>query len=349
MSKPWRFAIAALLLLFTTTCTEPINIEVGAQEQRVVIFGRVTDGVAGSELSIAITSPGGTEQDPVSGARVSLIEDGEFLAEYTELNPGFYRLNFPKDSAREGRTYHVEIAFGGQTYQSKPAVMPGQAARDSVYFNQGIVEDVVNQAGITVERHLVEFLVDSEVIDPGKEFYLKWYLIEAYGFQERIRVTPRPRDPCFVTNEISGQEIRIFDGSDFGLPRIIGQPMKSVVADRRFAFDYYFSVIQTTMDADAHRYFQRLDEVSNSQGSIFDQAPAPVPGNITNMNDPSQEVLGYFEVVRSDTNRVRIRSNDLDFQVFLPCRPSEFEREPQECVNCLLIENSTHNRPYYWF
>lgn len=338
-----------VLSMSLVTCTEVIDLRIGESNQELVIFGRVTDGTAGNEVEIAFTSTASGEQEPVSGARVSLMEDGQLLGTYTERSPGFYRLELPNDSARTGRTYHLEVAIGTNTYRSTAAVMPDLAAVDSTYIRQGITEVVVNEAGISVERKLIEFVTDTEIVDPDRDYFLKWHLVEAYGYQERIRITPLPRPPCFITNDITGQEVALFDGSSLKVPRIQGQVMSRTEIDTRFAFDYYMTVVQTTVDQSTYDYWNELNLVSNRQGSIFDPPPAPVAGNIANVNDPDEVVLGYFEVARSDTTRVRIRNTDLTFRVFLPCPAAEASREPTSCINCLLIENSTYHRPYYWF
>ena len=124
--------------------------------------------------------------------------------------------------------------------------------------------------------------------------------------------------------------------------------LKTTEIDPRFAFGYNYSVVLNTMDEAAYEYWKLVDEISNTQGSIFDRPAAPVPGNFRNINDPEEEVLGYFEVVRSDTTRIRVRAEDVPFFVTVPCPISERDREPAWCTACLLLENSTSTRPYYW-
>lgn len=228
--------------------------------------------------------------------------------------------------------------------------MPGLAAIDVPRFDASVVEVEVNQAGLEVKRNLIQLFVDTEIVDQENDFYLKWDIVESYSFQERIRYTPIPVPPCYITNNATGQEIFLFNGEDIKVPEIKDQLISTSQIDSRFAFDYYFSVIQTTMTKEAFEYWTLIKEISNSQGSIFDQPAAPVPGNFRNVNDPDEEVLGYFEVVRSDTTRARVRGDAIDFYVSIPCPalpPGTYE--PPECTACLLIDNSTWSRPYFWF
>jgi hypothetical protein len=345
----WCFYVICCWLI--CSCSEVIDLKTGDGEELLVIYGKVTDGTAGNELTIALTSTIGNAQEPVSGAQAMLLEDGVRIGFYEERSPGDYRLNLNGDSARAGRRYELSVRLAdGTQYKSSPSIMPDLAAIDRPHFDASVVEVEVNQAGLEVERNLIQLFVDTEIVEAERDFFLKWDIIENYSFQERIRVTPVPRPPCFITNNVTGQNVYLFNGAELKVPQIQGQLLSSSEIDSRFAFDYYFSVVQTTMDKSAFEYWELIRDISNSQGSIFDQPPGPVPGNITNVNNPQELVLGYFEVVRSDTSRIRIRGDELDFFISPPCPPlPPGATEPEECVACLLVKNSSYDRPYFWF
>lgn len=346
-----RYFVLLALIVVSTSCSEPVNLNTGEGDKLLVIYGKVTDGTAGNELFIGLTSEVGAAQEPISRAEPVLVENGIPIGVYEETSPGNYRLNLNGDSARVGREYELIVTLAdGRQYKSLPTIMPGLAAIDRPRFDASVVEVEVNQAGLEVKRNLIQLFVDTEIIDQERDFYLKWDIIETYSFQERIRNTPIPPPPCFVTNNTTGQNVFLFNGEEIKVPVIRDQLLSTSEIDSRFAFDYYFSVVQTTMDKDAHDYWKLIGQISNSQGSIFDQPSAAVPGNFRNLADPEEEVLGYFEVVRSDTSRVRVRGDAIDFYVSIPCpqRPPA-NTEPRECVACLLIKNSTDERPYFWF
>jgi hypothetical protein len=318
-------------------------------EKQLVIHGRVTDGKAGNKVTIAFTSSFNGSQEPITGAQVVLLENDIPLAYYEEDTPGVYLLNFENDSARTGRKYSVEVRLAdGRIIKSVPAELPGLAAVDRPFFDASVIDVQVNQAGLQVERNLIQLFIDTEIVAPEQDFYLKWDVIETYSFQERIRITPIPPDPCYVTNNITGTEVRLFNGAEIKVPAIRDQLLVSTEIDSRFAFDYYFSVVQFTMNEDAYQYWSQINQIANLQGSIFDQVSGAVNGNLFNSNDPAEEVLGYFEVVRADTSRVRVRADDIDFFVQLPCPHQLRDVEPPECTFCPLLDNSTIVRPYFF-
>jgi len=339
-------------LFLISSCSEVIDLDTEGVDAQLVIYGRVTDGSAGNEVSIAFTSPINGEQTPVTEAQVRLIEDDQEIASYIEFSQGNYRLAY-SDSARVGRTYQLSVVLpDGRSLESLPTVMPNQAAEDQLYFDASTVETVVNQAGNTIERNLIQLFSNTRVLDQEKDFYLRWNITEAYSYEERIRPPPNPfagpPPPCYITNDITGQQSMLFSGAEIKVPVINDLLLSSSEIDTRFAFAYYFSVIQTTMDEDAYKYWKLIDEISNIEGSIFDKPAAPVPGNIRNTANPDDEILGYFEVVRSDTSFVRVRSDDIPFFVEIPCTFANRLREPASCTDCILLENSSYQRPYYF-
>lgn len=333
------------------SCSDVVDLKTGDGLRSLVIFGRVTDGLAGNEVFVGFTSPFGAEQEGISGAKLSLIENGSVLGDYVDIGNGNYRLDLNGDSARVGRTYELQLELpDGRQYRSLPSVMPGLMAIDTPGFDASVVDVVINQEGLTAERNLVQLLVDTEILDSQKSFYLRWNVFSTYSFQERTRNGGEPPPPCYITNDITGQQALLFDGEELKVDRIREQLLATTVVDTRFAFDYYYTVVQSTMDVAAFEYFSLIDEISNTQGSIFDKPAAAVIGNIRNSNDPEEQVLGYFEVVRSDTTRLRLRADDVPGYIFHPCPLRvDYSEEPLSCLNCLLIKNSTHDRPYFWF
>lgn len=346
-----RFLLFLPVIL--SSCSEVVDLKTGEGEKLLVMYGKVTDGLTGNTLTIARSSDIGADQEPISGAEPVLIENGVPIGVYEEISPGDYRLNFNGDSARVGRDYQLSVTLAnGEQYHSLVAIMPPLAAIDVPYFDASVVEVEVNQAGLEISKNLIQLFVDSEVVNPGSDFYLKWDIFESYSYLERTRFDTPPvvRPPCYITNITTGQNVFLFNGEELKVPEIKGQLLSTSEIDSRFAFDYYFSVVQTTLTKEAFEYWELINEISNAQGSIFDQPAAPVMGNWRNTNNAEERVLGYFEVARSDTSRARVRGDALEFLVSVPCPsipPDTFE--PPECLNCLLIENSTWSRPYFWF
>jgi hypothetical protein len=61
-------------------------------------------------------------------------------------------------------------------------------------------------------------------------------------------------------------------------------------------------------------------------GGLYEKQPLSITGNLHNINDPGQEVLGFFSAAMGKSKRIFIRNVEnfvIDFQN--PCSPSALE------------------------
>lgn len=348
----YKVIICIVLITFSISCSDVIDLNGRPAEPALIIYGRVTDGTAGNVVSIFLSSERSDgAQQHVSDARVFLIEDGQTVGEYKALRsrPGDYRLDMVNDSARQGRTYQLAVELpNGDRILSQPTTMPGLAAIDSVYIETSLADVVVSQEGFTVQRRLAQLFADTRIVEYDAPFYLKWNIIEAYTAVQTPQCCGDPPPPCYVTNDITGQEIRLLNGADLKSDVIERQSVISSTIDGRFAFAYYYVLVQSTVDEQAYEYWRQIREVANLSGSIFDKTTGNVDGNLYYENRTDARVFGYFEVARSDTSVVWMNSDDFDFFLREPCPAARIDQAPPECDNCLLIPNSTHDRPYFY-
>lgn len=349
-AKHLRILLSILLFGSVVTCSEVIELGGDPSQQFILVYGRITDGIAGNEINISRTSDRvDGPQQPVSGATVSLLNEGNVLAQYREMpsSPGDYRLQYT-DSAREGRSYQISILLpNGEQILSEPAIMPGIVARDSLYIEVDIIDVIISEQGFRRPTRASQLFVDTHILDQEKDFYLRWNLIETYTTAQTPTCCGDPPPPCYITNDISGQDIRLFNGADLKPELIPKQRFVNTVIDARFAYIYYYSVVQSTIDEQAYTYWSELDEIANLSGYVFDKTVANIAGNLYYPDDAKKQVFGYFEVAHVDTARVSNDSDQFEFFLREPC-PAAPENFAPECSNCLLIENSSHHRPYFY-
>ena len=349
-STGWRYMLLFLLL---AACTEVIDLKVDSSEEMLIVDGRLTDGAFGNEVSLATTSALNSNQSPLREARISLLEDGAKIADYREVEPGKYHLIYPNDSAREGRSYQLQILLpNGKEYRSRPSIMPQTSVKDHLRVETGIFPLQIGEEGIEEDRRMARLFAESDVLNADNDFYVRWDVYETWMLEERLRIVPPgtpPPVPCYITNNITGPAIRLYNGADLKANQLPEELFAFSEIDMRFSLQYFFHVVNSTFDQEAYQYFLRVEELANLQGSIFDKPPAPIPGNIISMDDANEEVLGYFQVVNTDTSRIKINAHELPFIVPKPCPDWNRFREPSFCTDCLEVENSTKAKPYYWY
>lgn len=95
-----------------------------------------------------------------------------------------------------------------------------------------------------------------------------------------------------------------------------------------------------------------MRELVNNTGSVFDTPPAPIRGNIQNVNDPDEVVLGNFEVANVKLTRIYTTQADVPFFIPEVCTYSPTRRlddYPKTCLRCSEFENSSNDYPVWWF
>ena len=344
-------AVAVLLFYSMVACAEVIDLGNEQGPSQLFVYGRFTSGLEENLIQLATTSTFNGGQNPVENARITVVSETGAREEYAHIGDGLYELFNNEIIGQTGQQYHLEITLSdGRQYKSVPATMPGKVAQDYLDFEPRPIERLVTPNGI-IRRNVIDLKVRTEIFDPEEDHYMRWNLLETWRFAESVKIRQRPTDPplvfpfwCFLETELEPQSIFIYDGSELKLEEIPWRTMTERKHDSTFSVEYHFQVIQSSLTADAFRFWKELDQMANTQGSIFDQPLGPVRSNLFNVNDPKEQVLGYFEVSYVDTTRIQVHDEDVPFRVFLPC--GLWPPAP-ECDNCLVLEGAKKVKPYW--
>lgn len=352
------------LLSLSLACSEVIDLETEAEAGQLVIHGRLTNGREGNRLELSRTTLAGLPPKTVSGASIELFDSEGSQGAYREEDDGVYAYD-GTIVGQPGEAYHVRIQLGdGSVYESIPEIMPEVGARDSLYYVLQEIEEGSTQ-GVTTTRFVVSILADTEISDNRPDLFLKWNVEEVFSFEQAfLPLHNFPwyfRHTCYMTEELEGQRVDLYDGSELRASRINGKTVTNRSIDDDFRGVHYFNYIQQNMTAGAYAFWSALDQNTNRVGSIFDQPPGALPTNLFNVNDPNEEVIGYFEVMAVDTARLKITNRIIDRFFPTPCvTPPEVDFAPfmcfpcierffePECLNCLVLPNSSHKRPSYF-
>ena len=341
------------LLFLITSCLDPIAFESSDNQGLLVIDGQLNPSDEDQIIRISRTVEFGDKfLDPVEGASVKLVYNDDSDV-YEELEPGVYRLIQNEVEITEGGFYHVEIVLrDGSTYQSTPAEMPAVQKADSAYFSieTGLV---TARSGIELEQRIVQVYVDSDVItDDDNPAYLRWYVDEYYSFAEPNCGGLHQPKTCYVPLEGNPQDITLFTSRDLGIERIEGLRVatKSMFPEVEFRGLHYFNVNQFALSQEAYEYWEKVEESVSQEGTVFDRPPARIGGNIFNVDDRKEVVLGYFEVANLHIVRAKMLPSDYTSGLARSpvCSVFQTHRWLPECCNCLRIPNSTTIRPS-WF
>ncbi len=339
--------IAASFFVFTG-CIHEIEFEPERTEGQIIVNGSIYDKPGPYQLQLGITTLESTIPQPVTGASITLYSGDGTSEEYIELGEGLYELPGDIITGKRGETYYIEILLsGGETYQSIPETIPTVHSRDSVLLEAEIIEEP-SATGSIRSVPMVSVYVNTEIPNTTEPLFLHWSVYSRYSYIERTPSSPLAPPPsvCYVSTIPDPQSILTFSTVDPGNQVIEKQliAQKNIV-QHEFFIRHYFNVISRSITERRFNYWQQVDEMINQTGTIFDSPPATPIGNLFNLQNDREQVLGYFEAATIDTSRAFITRTDLPLFISNPC--SGFDMH-FACDNCLLLENSTLERPFYF-
>ena len=325
--------VFALFLSLTVSCIEKLDFIGETQEGQLIIYGLFTDSDERQVVNVSRTALSGLAPVGVPNARVSVLNESGEKFPYFSLGNGEYELYGCR--AQEGKSYMLQVELDGKVYRSKSEKVPKLGAVDVLSFT--FEEEPFRT---DVPENVFKVFSETTLPDTKDPIYLRWTIEETYlwplAWLKGTGIPPPQPPPCFISDRIEPNRINLFDGSGTST-RNSTLVLARRVVDNSFQYPFFVTVKQLSITRDAYNYWERIKIVINNQGSLFDIPPAPVNGNIFNVKDSEETVLGYFEVAKTTTSRIYTTNADVPFYLLDPCQfiPSTpDDAYPAECRSC---------------
>ena len=363
-----KVKIVGLILIFFgfNSCVEQIEFELEKTErERLIVSGTLTNlnepqVVFLSETTSQARKPllADTENliftlndrpRPLQGAQVALVSENGNIWFYRESKPGRYELNGFNGNGVIGGL-HLEISFGNRVYRSQSQSFPEAIGSDELSFS-------FERTRLDDNPDAAQVVIQSEVTLPEQvgDYYLRWAVDEAYFWDLTFFPNPfnTPPPNCIVFDFPDPERITLINGDLLNRP---GGKSTQIVAkrivDQSFLSRHFFNVRQLSISKDSYEYWRRVSELVNNTGSVFDSPPAPIQGNLYNVNDPDEVVLGYFEVAKAKVSRIYTTFADVPFFLEKVCEYDPNRRRDQydpTCLSCNVFPDSQGFFPEWWF
>lgn len=347
--------ILFLILIIASTiglwsCIDEIGLNVDTDQRTLVIDGFVTDSLGDFTLKISQSSVIGIGNDniltPVPSATVQLLDTDGGTYPYTESQeePGTYELFSFK--ALRGKSYFIDIVLSdGKHYQSKPEQLRSSSFIDAISYDVN-EETYRNNAGQLITENIISANISTDFSQSAVPPFLRWRVEGEYQVQENYPMALSPKR-CYVGVNLDLNDIRIFDASQVNGNELFAQTIAQTPYDFRFGEQFCFHVSQFSISEDEYNYWRNIKEIIDIDGSLFDPPPGTVIGNIRNVDNPDEVAVGYFSVASVFFKRYFVNRDETGFSVRSKCE-GFFLRVPFACDDCLLLNNSTTEKPDYW-
>jgi hypothetical protein len=296
-----------VLAFMLDACIETFYPDIDGQESILVVDGMVTDAEDPCLVRLSrIFSYDDQYYPPEKGATV-IILDGDGMPHYLEeKEAGSYYTDTASFRGRAGGRYQLQIILAdGTTYQSDYVTLKKAPPVESF--------DVRYEAVETRDRgefiHGLQFYLNT--YDPENETrYYRWEWTETWEFTVPMQAPElADRYRCWKSHKSSS--ILIANTKHLTADRIIDYPLHFVSTEsNRLRILYSLLVRQYAISPAAYEFWKTHEELEENAGTLFDPIPARVAGNIYNIDDPGEQVLGFFEASGLATRRIFV-SNDL--------------------------------------
>jgi hypothetical protein len=314
------------LLLFFTGCISPFEPDIQGENGLLVVDGSLIKGRETQVIIISKTSPiSQPEYLPVENCNVRVMDNtgDEFV--FNEESPGKYVANIDDAWLNYDKQYKlVFTTSSGDGYESDYQWLLETAPVDSLY---GIREYHYSSFTGKESTEGMQFYVDLDAPEDASRYY-RWVLEETWekhvnseiwGEYDGVSIKPfYPRDSlsrCWETKDVTG----LYSASTVNLSenRLKKVPLHFVESNSpKLVFKYCATIKQYSLNADAYDYWYQKERELNESGNIYTNQPSQPKSNIHNINNPDEQVMGFFWAASCAVKRVFVK---------IPSQPSEAE------------------------
>lgn len=379
-----KFLISFCLFLILASCIDEYWPELDKYENNLVVDGEITDNPGPYTIRLSTTSAIDTAIfKPFLNCELSLSDDEGMVETLTEVEPGVYKTSINGIRGEAGKKYKLRIVTpNDRIYESDYELLVKSEKLDSVYSKIEYRQD----EGYPYDLTGLQFYLNTKLASQDTTYFM-WRLEATYHYQSDYTIRwifngqlewfygPDSLYNCYRTYTVND----FFSMSTGGLnpPKIDAYPLHFVNTEtRQLSVKYSLLVKQYTLNEKAFEFWDALREQNSNSSSLYTTQPYQIKGNMFNIDDPNEAVLGYFLVAGIDEKRIFVDRPKYPVKFNYPiCSLSERDFEaygqmfmadpvtypiyaietnggrravpPQGCVDCRL-HGGTITKPDFW-
>ena len=377
-----KYHIIILFCMICSSCVEPFEPVLEESQEVMVISGTITDRPGRHTLSVsrssAYTIP---EFQPLEFCVVTVTDQDGNMIHYAHEGNGVYAVDVPDSFLEVGDAVSLQLFTPDmKEYHSAYDTILPCPDFDSLYYE----------------------IQERETLDPERNVMgIQFYLDMSGSFSDSRNLLWQVEETWEYWASLFGTHIWLEGGihkeyrsyplfkcwKSYPLDRLYTATTRNLSSNemKRMALNYVsnetdrlsvtYSIIvkQQSLSVDAYDYFQRLNEQAAESGGLYDLQPSSVKGNLYNVNDPEEVVLGFFHAAQLREKQIFVHNNNyfefniphisceyqsissflsgggIEYPVYIyspgPYQPSW--TGPQECFDCRLQGGDTI-RPVNW-
>lgn len=348
-----------LSLLICSGCLTTIDPQSIDFEDLLVVDARITDEFGFQEIHLSRTVPVNSDSTRAETGAEVYLEFQNSRIDFFEEEPGIYLSESPF-AAQANADYQlfIDTQRGESLESSAENMIPTPPVSD--LYGEFTPFTITNNEG----SGTFNFFFDSEnevndsrfyLIEWSETFLLRIPFPSSFQWVGGNEIIPRgPGDSvefCYRTREIP--DILVHE-SQLESSRIVRFPVRTFDSfENSVALRYSFEVTQYSLSQEAFTYWRQISDDSEDEGILIQAQPGSFPGNITDITNRDNTVLGRFDVLSKQTRRIFARPSDfredgfrITSTLFTDCNADDAFRTPLEEVGEFLSVNTSFG---IWF
>lgn len=256
--------------LLSLSCIDQINLDLESGQSNLVVFGWITNEAVAYEVKLSLSNAYSDQSGypPISGAEVFVTDHLANRYDFTEFQGTGRYLSDPSSFVGMPEyVYQLTVIYDENTYVSTLESMPVLTQVEDAFINF-----IADPADFEIDPGDENFFVSAFVVDdPQTDNYYRWKV--------------------YVNNELRNQpeELVLFDDRFTN-----GNTFKYDAGNVVFTASDVPYFQHMSLSKGAYDFYLNLKEqTSNSTLSPRIQ-PGIIKGNMSNIDDPDELVLGYF-------------------------------------------------------
>jgi hypothetical protein len=307
----FRFCVITFIIAIYS-CQKPIDLKATTTNANIlVVEGLINVGtdITTIKLSRTVIIGNKTTANPEGLATVTIENAQATVATLKEIVKGSYSSSPTILNLDKTKQYRVRIKLAnGKTYLSDLVDVKITPPIDSI--------------GYTVKNNGIQLYANTHDDTNNSRYYLYNYA-ETWRFNSKY-ISDYISTGTTLVPRTSAQNIRECYG-DIGSGNILLNSTAALTQDVAYQFPLTFIegtseklsikystlVTQTALTKEAYVFWDNLKTSTEKLGSIFDAQPSQLIGNIHNVADASEPVIGYISAGTTQTKRIFINKLDL--------------------------------------
>lgn len=346
MCRNKKVYVLIILIFIMESCIKRFDPEIkNSDVLKYVVTGGVNNGDTIQRVHVSITSLISRPREiPVLGCEVKIIDGkgNSYMAK--EIQNGNYDINVPECELVAGNIFKVDIKVkGGAHIVSDFDQLQDCPEVDSVYYS---LKEIPTATPVFPIRG-IQFYIDLN----AENFSCRNFRFEATETWEYTAIFAYVpgRDTCWVSSNV--RSIFTLTTKNQTKNRYLRYPLHFVdnYSSQRLRYMYSLLLTQFSLSETAADYWSKMRINNSDQGGLYENQPYQLSGNMHDLSDPDQQVLGFFGASTKKLKRIFVSQVPGLRIDYVDCRPTSWPEVPNpECVDCTTMVGGTNIKPDFW-